>query len=132
MLKSFMLRILLATANSRSAAIDLEYEHRRILEAVGAVSQDCSVDVLPAATFQDLENALVSKSYDVIHFSGHGGEHGGLYFRDDAGNSTVASPARIAALFKERDDVRCVVLNACFSLRGGIFDQRERPLHDCL
>ena len=114
-----MLKILLALANSRSAAVDLEYEHRRILEAVGKVSQGSCVDVLPAATFQDLENALATKNYDVVHFSGHGGEHGGLYFRDDAGNSTVVSPARIAALLKARDDVRCVVLNACFSLRGG-------------
>jgi hypothetical protein len=61
-----------------------------------------------------------------------GGEHGGLYFRDDAGNSTVVSPARIAALLKARDDVRCVVLNACFSLRVRMFDQLERPLHNCL
>ncbi len=116
-----MLTILLATANSRNAPVDLEYEHRLILTAVreGGRDESVTVDPLPAATFQDLEEALANKSYDVVHFSGHGGQYGGLYFRDDAGNDTVVSPARLAALLKVRNDIRCVVLNACFSLRGG-------------
>lgn len=116
-----MLTVLLATANSRANPVDLEYEHRRIALATRESSPHDAVviDPLPAATFEDLEEALVSKKYDVIHFSGHGGQYGGLYFRDEAGNDTVVSPARLASLLDGRSDVRCVVLNACFSLRGG-------------
>jgi hypothetical protein len=123
-----MLTILLVTANSRNAALDLEYEHRLIVKAVReGGDESITVEALPAATFQDLEEALAKKSYDIVHFSGHGGEYGGLYFRDDEGNDTAVSPAQLAGLLKVRNDIRCVVLNACFSLRGGYLINMNVP-----
>jgi hypothetical protein len=51
----------------------LQAEERAIREALygGALSARISLDVLPAATVDDLAKRLLRQQYDVIHFSGH-------------------------------------------------------------
>ena len=63
----------------------------------------------------DLQTALLRHRPQIVHFSGHG-ETGGLYLEDEAGQMRAVQGSvigRILAVFKKQ--IRCVVLNACYS-----------------
>jgi tRNA A-37 threonylcarbamoyl transferase component Bud32 len=68
----------------------------------------------PATRLPDL---LARYQPQVLHFSGHGDTRGGLLFEDEAGEAYVPDPAAVAKVFAQhRGRVRCVVLNACYSV----------------
>jgi len=67
----------------------------------------------PATSLPDL---LDDYRPQILHFSGHGNELGGLVFEDEHGEPHTPAPETIAEVFaKSKGVVRCVVLNACFS-----------------
>jgi len=67
-----------------------------------------------ALRLSDLSQAMLRHAPHVVHFSGHGTSKDGLIFEDDRGGSAAASIAAGAELFRIlRDEIRCVVLNAC-------------------
>ena len=52
----------------------------------------------------------------IVHFSGHGSSLGEIFLEDDAGLSQPVSPRALSTTFGLlKDNIRCVVLNACFS-----------------
>jgi hypothetical protein len=52
----------------------------------------------------------------IVHFSGHGSQHGELIFQDSTGRSQSADQDTIGRIFRlVGGTVRSVVLNACFS-----------------
>lgn len=65
----------------------------------------------------DLQQALLKEEPDVVHFSGHGGGADGIMLHSEAGTDVSAvSSAALARLFAVlRDNIRLVVLNACYS-----------------
>jgi hypothetical protein len=70
----------------------------------------------PAATVDDLRQSLLNHTPTVVHFSGHGGGKTGLCFEDEQGFTHPVNGDRLAKLFHlVQEDVKCVVLNACFS-----------------
>lgn len=63
----------------------------------------------------DLQTALLRHRPQIVHFSGHG-ETGGLYMENEAGQMRAVQGnviGRMLAVFKKQ--IRCVVLNACYS-----------------
>ena len=65
----------------------------------------------------DLQNALLEEEPVVVHFSGHGGGTAGIVLHSESGTALrrVSSEA-LAELFATlKDNVRLVVLNACYS-----------------
>ena len=91
-----------------------------------------------AVRVQDLSRALLDHKPQIVHFSGHGvgsqtssqgdstrklsqvpedaTEPEGLVLEDDRGRATVVSTDALAGLFELfQNDVKCVVLNACYS-----------------
>lgn len=69
-----------------------------------------------ALQYGDLPALLLRYNPHIVHFSGHGSPSGELVFSDGAGKSHLAPPAMLADLFSLlRDNIRCVVLNACYS-----------------
>jgi hypothetical protein len=84
-----------------------------------------------AVTDDDLRRALLDNEPEIVHFAGHGagsgsggsgrelgGENdaGGLAFEDDAGQAQLISGDALSRLFALcADQLRCVVLNACYS-----------------
>lgn len=63
----------------------------------------------------DLQAALLRHRPRIVHFSGHGQAHG-LYLEDGSGQIRQVEGsvvARILGVFKKQ--IRCVVLNACYS-----------------
>jgi hypothetical protein len=68
-----------------------------------------------AVRINDLQPALLRHRPQIVHFSGHG-QSDGLYLEDETGQSRKVPGsvvARILGVFKKQ--IRCVVLNACYS-----------------
>lgn len=68
-----------------------------------------------AVRISDLQMALLRHRPQILHFSGHG-QADGLYLEDETGQARKVQGsvvARILGVFKKQ--IRCVVLNACYS-----------------
>lgn len=114
------LRILFVTANPPDMdPLSTDREQRAIREAVArAVERDrIQLAVRTAACFADLSRALLEGAYDIVHVAGHG-EPIGIVL--DEGGRVNVPPAELAALFDDyaapEGPLRCVVLNACWSV----------------
>lgn len=69
-----------------------------------------------AVQIPDLRRALLDEQPGIIHFSGHGSELGRIYLEDTSGNGKEVSPEALGNLFNLfADQIKCVVLNACYS-----------------
>jgi CheY-like chemotaxis protein len=64
----------------------------------------------------DLQSYLLRHKPDIVHFSGHGSPASEIILEDNSGKSQPLSPRALRQLFAVlKDNIRCVVLNACFS-----------------
>lgn len=69
-----------------------------------------------AVSPQDIQQAILDDTPDIIHFSGHG-DTTGIVVEDALGNTRLVSGEALAELFSLfSDEIRCVILNSCFSL----------------
>ncbi len=69
-----------------------------------------------AVRVTDLQGHLLRHKPDIVHFSGHGSEQSDLVLEDNFGNSQPVSVRALSQLFSVlKDNIRCVVLNACYS-----------------
>ena len=69
-----------------------------------------------AVRYGDLQELLLRYEPHIVHFSAHGSEAGELLLTGTDRKSYPVPPAKLAELFDLlKDNVRCVVLNACFS-----------------
>jgi diguanylate cyclase (GGDEF)-like protein len=69
-----------------------------------------------AVRSDDLLQALNEEMPQIVHFSGHGGGAIGLVFHDDSKSSTLINSSALKFLFQTlKDNIRVVVLNACYS-----------------
>jgi TPR repeat protein len=119
-------RVLLFAADPLSAPphasaprLRLDEDVRQLREKVRAARHPDALefDVRWAARTDDLLQALSDTRPQVVHFSGHGTQDGGLLLmdRDGAHPRRVSAPS-LAQLFRTLPgDVRLVVLNACHS-----------------
>lgn len=64
----------------------------------------------------DISQALLDEKPQIVHFSGHGMATGALCFENQIGEIHPIQPDALAALFEQfAHQVKCVVLNACYS-----------------
>jgi hypothetical protein len=64
----------------------------------------------------DLQPALLRYRPDIVHFSGHGTESSEVVLEDESGAARAVPREDLSALFSLlRDNIRCVVLSACYS-----------------
>ncbi len=69
-----------------------------------------------AVRTRDLQRAMLDLNPQIVHFSGHGGGEQGLAFEDESGQIKFVNAEALAGLFELfADQLRCVVLNACYS-----------------
>ncbi len=69
-----------------------------------------------AVRVTDLQGHLLRHQPDIVHFSGHGSSASEIVLEDHNGNSQVVPARALSSLFSTlKDNIRCVVLNACFS-----------------
>jgi hypothetical protein len=65
---------------------------------------------------EDISQAIFDVEPQVIHFSGHGTNTGELCFENILGKTQLVQPDALASLFELVDEqVKCVILNACYS-----------------
>ncbi|KAI9129287.1 TIR domain-containing protein [Acaryochloris sp. CCMEE 5410] len=65
---------------------------------------------------RDIQRAMLDLNPQIVHFSGHGEGDEGLVFEDVSGNTQLVSGEAIADLFSLfADQLRCVVLNGCYT-----------------
>lgn len=111
--------ILFLAANPRdSSRLRLDEESRRI---GGALERSRYRDKFRltqklAVQIPDLRRALLDEQPTILHFSGHGSELGRIYLEDVSGNGQevpVEALGNLLKLFK--DQLKCVLLNACYS-----------------
>lgn len=66
----------------------------------------------------DLQGYLLRHKPDIVHFSGHGSESNEIILEDTDGNSKPVPNQALSKLFSVlKDNIRCVILNACYSER---------------
>jgi hypothetical protein len=69
-----------------------------------------------ALRYGDLQALLLRHEPHIVHFSGHGSERGEIAVKSESGAARLVPPEALAGLFEIlKDNIRCVVLNACYS-----------------
>ncbi|PSB45529.1 CHAT domain-containing protein [Cyanosarcina cf. burmensis CCALA 770] len=69
-----------------------------------------------AVSVSDLQEFLLHHQPHIVHFSGHGSEASELILENDFGKSHPVPVEALSPLFfRLKDNIRCVVLNACYS-----------------
>lgn len=69
-----------------------------------------------AVGVEDIQSHLLRHQPDIVHFCGHGSKASEILLRDRYGNSHPVSANALTRLFSVlKDNIRCVVLNACYS-----------------
>jgi hypothetical protein len=110
------MRILFLAANpTTTSPLDIEEELRSLESALRSVKYRDQVILTAghAVRPDDLVRYVRSERPTVVHFSGHGSEHG-IVLRNDEGGHTAVTGASLQRFFLDRG-VRLVVLNACYT-----------------
>jgi len=113
------IKILFLAANPADTnELALDKEIREITSKIRAADHRDSIDLISAWAVRpdDLLQLLNQHKPQIVHFSGHGSNSGEIILTDDNGISKPVSSKAIRALFTTlKDNVRAVVLNACYS-----------------
>lgn len=73
-----------------------------------------------AVRVTDLSEYLLRHRPDIVHFSGHGSISSEIILEGESGSKHPVSVRALSRLFSVlEDNIRCVVLNACYSERQG-------------
>lgn len=98
--------------------LKLDEEIRSITTNIRAAEYRDALDLISiwAVRPDDLLQELNTHKPTVVHFSGHGSNSGELILMNDSRQAKMVSPPALKALFSTlKDNIRLVVLNACYS-----------------
>lgn len=113
------IKVLFLAANPESTVrLKLDEEIRAITQRIRAAEHRDLIEVVQehAVRPDDLQDALLRHKPHMVHFSGHGSDRDELLLVDDSGRAKPVSKNALVNLFRIlRDNVKVVVLNACFS-----------------
>src|SRR4051812_43215152 len=110
--------LFLAATPAGSQPLKLDEEIRQITAKVRAAEYRDSLELVSrwAVRPDDLMQALLEVKPHVVHFSGHGSPAAELILLDDRGDPKPVGQEALVHLFRTlKDNVRVVVLNACYS-----------------
>ena len=114
-----IIKILFLTANPEdSSRLKLDKEAREIERRIMLTQKKDQFLLVKkgAVRTSDIQLYLNQEKPDIVHFSGHGSEEG-IVLEDENDNSVQVSIEALERVFQTlKDNVRIVVLNACFSL----------------
>ncbi|HEX7316647.1 MAG TPA: CHAT domain-containing protein [Pyrinomonadaceae bacterium] len=113
------IRVLFLAANPvDTSPLRLGQEAREIDEKIEVGSAREAFELIQhhALRIGDLQQVLLRRQPHIVHFSGHGGESHEIVLENNQGKSHPVPRETLAALFRIlKDNVRIVVLNACFT-----------------
>lgn len=110
--------LILASSPQDQGPLHLGNEHKIIKHSLDSATNRDQFRIVAcmATTVDDLRRYLLENSPAVVHFCGHGAGAKGLCFEDVDGTTHTVDGERLAKLFHlVNEDVKCVVLNACYS-----------------
>ncbi|MDJ0899245.1 MAG: CHAT domain-containing protein [Xenococcus sp. MO_188.B8] len=114
-----IIKILFLAANSSDTTrLRLDKESRAIDRALrqSEFRDKFEIEQHWAVRVTDLQGLLLRYKPDIVHFSGHGSSASEIILEDDSGNSHPVSVRALSQLFSIlKDNIHCVVLNACYS-----------------
>src|SRR4051794_24312972 len=112
-------KVLFLAANpAGTQRLQLDEEIRQITAKVRASEHRDSLELVSrwAVRPDDLLQALLEVKPHIVHFSGHGSKAQELILLDEQGNPKPVSQEALAHLLRTlKDNIRVVVLNACYS-----------------
>lgn len=112
-------KILYLAANPKNTApLRLDEEIREIDTAFRHAEYRNRFDIRQhfAVRVMDLQSHLLRHQPTIVHFSGHGSSSSKIFLEDITGQSQSVSSRALGQLFSVlRDNIKCVVLNACYS-----------------
>ena len=115
------IRILFLAANpSDTSRLRLDQEYRTIDQALRRAKfrDKFQLDQYQAVRFTDLQDCLLRFQPHIVHFGGHGTEDGEIVLEGILGYGLPVPDGVLGSLFSIlKDNIRCVVLNACYSER---------------
>jgi CHAT domain-containing protein len=113
------IKVLFLAANpTDTSALRLGQEVREIDEKleVGTARESFELIQHHAVRVSDLQKVLLKHRPHIVHFSGHGSTTEEIVLEDNSGKSWAVNRQALTALFRVlKDNVRIVVLNACYS-----------------
>src|SRR5262249_41534157 len=113
------IKILIVSANpDGTARLNLDREVREIEEKIRAAEHRDAIELITkwAVRPDDLLQALNQHKPHVVHFTGHGSATDEILLLDNDGNPKPVSKQALVSLFETlKDNIRLVVLNACYS-----------------
>jgi hypothetical protein len=114
------IKILFLAANPKdTVSLRLDEEFREIENRILIAQKKAQFTLIKkgAVRVSDLQLYLNQERPTIVHFSGHGTTEGRIMVEGNNGEARTIPPKALARVFKIlKDNVRCVVLNACFSL----------------
>ena len=115
-------RILFMSASLRNEQhIEVVREAEIIRECLRRSQFRDNIEFYPyhCTTVTSLQRALLDAEYDIVHISGHGAKSG-IVLNDSDGKSYVVPPQALAKEFQDYSPpIRCIILNACYSVAQG-------------
>jgi hypothetical protein len=113
-------KILILSANPKNTGrLRLDEEVREIKEALRRSKNwdQLKIETVFALRLRDLRRSLLDHEPEIVHFTGHGTTKG-LVLEGPLGFSTTISSKALSQLFKLfSQQVECVILSACYSLK---------------
>jgi len=113
------IKILFLASNPKDISqLRLDEEMRGIDQALRQAEFRDKFDIKQqwAVRVVDLQSYLLRHKPDIVHFGGHGSVSSEIILEDNDGNSKPVSSRALSQLFSVlKDNIRCVVLNACYS-----------------
>lgn len=113
------IKILFLSANPEDTEqLRIDKEIRQIKQALLQTEfrDKFAIEQERAVRVSDLQGHLLRHKPDIVHFSGHGSKASEIILDDGIGGSHKVSEQALSQLFAVfKDNIRCVVLNACYS-----------------
>jgi hypothetical protein len=112
------LKILFLAASPDTAPLRLDEEVREVTAKIRSAEHRDALEVVSrwAVRPDDLQQALLEHEPHVLHFSGHGSKSAEIILLDGSRQPKPVSQAALVTLLRTlKDNLRVVVLNACFS-----------------
>jgi Tfp pilus assembly protein PilF len=114
-----MMKVLFLAANpAGTTPLALDEEIRKIDAKIQGARHRDQLTLLShwAVRLDDLSGILMRQQPHVLHFSGHGDTGGEIVLTEEDGSAKPVPPQALAEVLRVlRDNVRVVVLNACYS-----------------
>jgi len=110
--------LVLATNPEKTTPLRLDEEVRSIDQALlqSRFRDKFDLEQQWAVRVSDLQRLLLRYKPDIVHFSGHGSESSEIILEDSEGNNKPVPALALSKLFSLfKDNIKCVVLNACYT-----------------